>query len=165
MQTITKAATPNYKQSSTFAPISSYRIKIKGEWSFYYFFFSNKPLNSQWQGKNNFWKSVLFVFRFWCIKSPKVVEDKRMLVGVCMTSFRYFVFGVWKREEDDKYIQLCSLWCFQSEISLPCKPVPLSYAIYSADYLCQAIWPCDFNITLKVPALRTGSNFTFTKAA
>lgn len=58
MQTMTKAATPNYYPSSTFAPFPPIESKLKR--IIILLLFSYNSLNSQCQGKNNFWKSVLF---------------------------------------------------------------------------------------------------------
>lgn len=74
MQTMTKAATPNYYASSTCSPFPP-RTKIKDRVIILtIIFFSYKSLNSQCNGKNIIWKSVfLFVF-FFCLlmhKSPK----------------------------------------------------------------------------------------------
>lgn len=60
----------------------------------------------------------------------KMLEDKRMLVGVFMTSFRFRLWGV--KEEEGRamgtYIYVVN--DVQGEICFPCKPVSLSYHVF-----------------------------------
>lgn len=65
-------------------------------------------------------------------KKKKMVDDKRMLVGVFMTSFRFFVLrGVKEGEGRAMGTYNYVIFVVQSGISSPCKPVSLSYNLLS----------------------------------
>lgn len=97
-------------------------------------------------------------------KSPKMVEDKRMLVGVFMTSFSFCLWGCeGEGGEGNGYIQLC-ISDVQETFLFPCKPVSLSNPTFFFGQSDPTILTPNAPLLLhKTP--KTGSNYTFTKAA
>lgn len=81
-----------------------------------------------------------------------MVEDKRMLVGVFKTSFRFCLWGV-KEEEGrgDGYIQLCSFTVFRIKFSLQTSFSLLMYGYSNSAILTSQTLKAPFSIKINAP--------------